>query len=240
MLKAILFPVYCVLLLISSVAGGCKKESEAVVAPNPTPVVAGAKTYLALGDSYTIGQSVGAEERFPFLAAASLRAQGVSINNPRYIATTGWTTANLQSAINGAGSLGAYDLVTLLIGVNDQYQGVDTALYRTRFTQLLQKSIELAGGKKTQVFVLSIPDYSATPFVSPGSKPRVSAEIDWFNSINKQVTVAYGVSYIDITPLTRQAANDPSLLANDGLHYSGKEHKLWADLLVAMAKPVLQ
>jgi lysophospholipase L1-like esterase len=180
------------------------------------------------------------EDRFPHQAVFMLRSQGIAMADPRYIATTGWTTANLQAAINSQMPLGTFDVVTLLIGVNDQYQGVDTAIYRTRFTQLLQKSIELAGGAKSKVFVLSIPDYSATPFVPAGSKPRISAEIDWFNAINKEVTLQNGVSHTDITPLTRQAANDLSLLASDNLHYSGKEHKLWAEMIVPKMKAVLQ
>ena len=136
--------------------------------------------------------------------------------------------------------MGKYDAVTLLIGVNDQYQGLDTAGYRIRFTQLLNKSIELAGGSVSKVFVLSIPDYSATPFVSSSNKEKVSREIDEFNAINKQITIGKGVAYINITPLTREAANDASLLAFDGLHYSGKAHQKWAALLEPLMKSALQ
>jgi lysophospholipase L1-like esterase len=242
MIKAVFLQLYVLsVLLTAAINGGCKKQNNAIIAPQPpAPGTITAKKYLALGDSYTIGQSVSLEDRFPHQVVFALRAQGVSIANPLYIATTGWTTANLQAAIAAQTALGAYDVVTLLIGVNDQYQNVDTAVYRTRFTQLLQKATQLAGGAKARVFVLSIPDYSATPFVPAGSKPRVKTEIDWFNAINKEVTVQNGINYTDITPLTRQVANDPSLLAGDGLHYSGKEHKLWADLLVPKIKTILQ
>lgn len=186
--------------------------------------------YLALGDSYTIGQSVAETERFPYLTAANLRTTGVSIADPDYIATTGWTTQNLLNAINQQ-SVGTYDIVSLLIGVNDQYQHLDTAGYRNRFTLLLDKAIALAGNSSNHVFVLSIPDYSATPFVAAESKAYVHTEIDAFNAINKEITLRRNIAYIDITPLTREVATDKTLLASDGLHYSGKEHQKWADAL---------
>lgn len=187
--------------------------------------------YLALGDSYTIGQNVQANERFPFLTVSLLNQQKFTFSEPRYIATTGWTTANLITAINNQVNLGTFDIVTLLIGVNDQYQHIDTATYRSHFTQLLKKSIELAGNRPSHVFVLSIPDYSATPFVGANDKERVHKEIDNFNAINREITLQNNIAYIDITPLTREAATDASLLADDGLHYSAKEHQKWADLL---------
>jgi lysophospholipase L1-like esterase len=121
--------------------------------------------------------------------------------------------------------------VSLLIGVNDQYQRLDTAGYRMRFTQLLQKAVALAGNRRNRVFVLSIPDYSATPFVNEGDKARVRTEIDAFNAINKEVTISYDISYTDITPATREADTDVSLLANDRLHYSAKAHGQWAELV---------
>ena len=198
------------------------------------------KRYLALGDSYTIGQSVLEEERFPYLAVSLLRQQHIVMQNPVYIATTGWTTADLQTAINNKEPLGIYDVVSLLIGVNDQYRGMDTAGYRTRFTQLLQKAVQLTGNQPSHVFVLSIPDYSATPFVSAADKAKVSKAIDAFNAINRQITLSQHITYVDITPLTREAATDISLLASDGLHYSGKEHLLWAQKLVPLMKDVLQ
>ena len=187
--------------------------------------------YLALGDSYTIGESVAAHERFPYLTAGLLRTNGLSVDDPVYIARTGWTTANLLAAIEAANLGSSFDVVTLLIGVNDQYQGLDTAGYRMRFTQLLQKAVALAGNRRDRVFVLSIPDYSATPFVNEGNKARVGREIDEFNVINKEVTLSYSISYTDITPSTREAATDLSLLANDGLHYSAKAHGQWAELV---------
>lgn len=205
----------------------------------PLPRNDTAKTYLALGDSYTIGQSVTENERFPAQAVSILKQQGINIANPEYIAQTGWTTADLQQAI-ASRNPSASDVVSLLIGVNDQYQRLDTAGYALRFTQLLGKAIELAKGKRSNVFVLSIPDYSVTPFVPASDKARVSMEIDWFNAINKRITISYGVSYIDITPASREAATNPSLIASDNLHPSGLQYKKWAELLAPAIKKVLQ
>lgn len=198
----------------------------------------GAK-YLALGDSYTIGQSVQESERFP-AQTVELLSQNINIKDPEYIATSGWTTTNLISAINSQNPAKDFDIVTLLIGVNDQYQQRDTAGYRERFSELLTKAVDLAGGRKTHVFVLSIPDYSVTPFVSESNKARVSMQIDQFNAINKEVTLQHRIAYIDITPSTRQAANDPSLIASDGLHPSGKEYAVWARMLAPLIRKVLQ
>lgn len=199
----------------------------------------GAK-FLALGDSYTIGQSVGENERFPAQTVRLLQSQNINAQYPEYIATTGWTTTNLLSAINSQNPSKDFDIVTLLIGVNDQYQTEDTTGYRERFSELLNKAVEFAGGRKTHVFVLSIPDYGATPFVQQSNKAAVSMQIDQFNAINKEITLQNGITYIDITPSTRQAANDASLIANDGLHPSGKEYAVWAGMLAPLIKKVLQ
>jgi lysophospholipase L1-like esterase len=197
------------------------------------------KTYLALGDSYTIGQSVSENERFPAQAVALLKQQGIRMADPVYIATTGWTTEDLQSAI-GSRSPSAADVVSLLIGVNDQYRRMDTGGYAIRFLQILNNAVQLAKGKKSNVFVLSIPDYSVTPFVSLDQKQVVSMQIDWFNAINKRITLANGISYTDITSSTREATTNPALIASDNLHPSGLEYKKWADLLAPKIKAVLQ
>lgn len=191
--------------------------------------------YLALGDSYTIGQNVAEAERFPAQTIQLLRAT-LPIDPPKYIATTGWTTTNLINAINADKPANNYDIVTLLIGVNDQYQQMDTSGYRMRFTTLLNTAITLAAGRVGRVFVLSIPDYSATPYVQQNDKARVSREIDAFNAINKDVTLAHNIAYTDITPISKEASNDPSLVANDGLHPSGKQYAKWAELLAPAIK----
>jgi lysophospholipase L1-like esterase len=204
-----------------------------------SPATTGLK-YLALGDSYTIGQNVQESERFPAQTVRLLANNNVTIQTLTYIATTGWTTANLISAINAQNPSKTFDIVTLLIGVNDQYQHMDTASYRIRFITLLNMSIAFAANRPARVFVLSIPDYSATPYVYQSDKARVSLDIDQFNAINKQITLANNVAYIDITPASREALSDPSLVANDSLHPSGKQYAVWSQLLAPVIKNALK
>lgn len=188
-----------------------------------------AKTYLALGDSYTIGQSVLAAERFPEQTAQLVRAQNIKLNEPKIIATTGWTTRNLIDALNSDPPQNNYDVVTLLIGVNNQYQGRGIEEYKMEFTILLNRAIQYAGNKPGHVFVLSIPDYSVTPFAAGSDRAKIAAEIDQFNAANKMISLQLGAHYLDITAVSREA--DPTLIAGDGLHPSGKQYKRWADLL---------
>lgn len=237
------------LLLISTMIVAlfaCIKKQTAVtpgpyIPPVIPPVVTTgtAKTYLALGDSYTIGQGVPETARFPNQTAAWLKLNGINLTVTDIIATTGWTTNSLQSALNIQNPVN-HDVVSLLIGVNDQYQTHDTTGYRQRFTLLLERSIQLAKGKKENVFVLSIPDYSVTPFAAGSDTARIRLEIDWFNAINKDVTASYNCAYLDITPSNREARYNPSLIATDGLHPSGSEYKKWADRLGLLMLPVLK
>ncbi len=181
-------------------------------------------SWLALGDSYTIGESVAFTERFTEQTITLLKKQGIYFQRVNYKARTGWTSNDLLNELTVRSPLAEFDLVTLLVGVNDQYQGMDTAGYRIRFTQLLQHAVNLAGGKKSRVFVLSIPDYGVTPFGS--TKFMASQEVDQFNLINKQITKMAMISYTDITGISRIA--DRELIAEDGLHPSGKQYGLWA------------
>ena len=186
-------------------------------------------TFLALGDSYTIGQSVDSSQRFPAQTAHILKHYGYAINNIDYIATTGWKTVNLQWAIEAQRIQKKYDIVTLLIGANDQYLKRDTAGYREHFTNLLIKSIAYASDNKKHVFVLSIPDYSVTPF---GKEKKASArQIDQFNAINKEVSRAFGVIYTDVTGISRFDEIDSTMLAPDDMHPSGKQYEQWARAL---------
>lgn len=230
-----LFTIMMSVLIFSS----CTKEQTGARVGTPPGGNGVEKTWLALGDSYTIGQSVNITERFPDQTATLLRARGINMPVPEYIATTGWTTTNLQNAIN-ARNPAPHDVVSLLIGVNDQYQTHDTTGYRQRFTAVLEKSVELAKNKKENVFVLSIPDYSVTPFAAGQDRARIRQEIDWFNAINLSVTQSYGISYLDITPSTREAETDASLIAVDGLHPSGLEYKKWAERLAPWMQAVLR
>ncbi|HLG38518.1 MAG TPA: SGNH/GDSL hydrolase family protein [Chitinophagaceae bacterium] len=218
----------------------CNKTDNSLPQPVNPPPATSAKKYLALGDSYTIGQSVPETDRFPAQTKKWLADQGFNMNDPLIIATTGWTTTDLQNAVAAQNPAGPYDVVSLLIGVNDQYRWHDTTGYRNRFLQLLNKSIQLAGSRRDHVFVLSIPDYSVTPFGQNLDTALIRLQIDQLNEINKEVTLQNNCQYLDITPSTREAANDLSLIAGDGLHPSVKEYKKWADRLGPMMKTVLQ
>jgi lysophospholipase L1-like esterase len=216
--------------------------ATAPVAPAlPSPPSTAEKKWLALGDSYTIGQGVLSAERYPVQTKDWLIANGITgILDPQIIATTGWTTANLQNAILSQNPTGPYDIVSLLIGVNDQYQGADGAGYEIRFTQLIEKSISLANNLPSHVFVLSIPDYSVTPFAMSFDVDKIKRQIEEFNEVNKRVSLSFDVQYVDITTLTREAKGDPVLICSDGLHPSGPEYKKWAEKLGPLIKMVLQ
>lgn len=218
---------------------GCTKQNNSGYLP-PVANDTIHKSYLALGDSYTIGESVATADRFPAQAASILLKDSIQFSTPEYIAVTGWTTRNLLNSINSTPPTRAtYDFVSLLIGVNNQYQGRSQAEYSTEFTNLLNTAIRYAGNRPARVAVLSIPDWSVTPFASGYDTALIRKQIDSFNVINKQITLANGVKYIDITPSTRMALTDRSLLAGDGLHPSGKEYKKWGGMLAAYIKSAL-
>ena len=199
---------------------------------------------LSLGDSYTIGESVAEEERWPVQLAALLREGNIEVELPRIIARTGWTTMDLQAALNEARLDPPldppYDLVTLLIGVNNQYQGRPLDEYREGFAALLDVAIDLAGADPSRVVVLSIPDYAVTPFASEMDTAAISAALEQFNAANREITLRAGVSYVDITPISLGAASDPSLVAGDGLHPSGEMYRAWAELTLPVAAAVLR
>ena len=195
---------------------------------------------LALGDSYTIGEGVAAADRWPVQLAKLMRAEGINLENPTIIATTGWTTDELAAAIDRKTPQGPYDLVSLLIGVNNQYRGRDLNEYRAQFAGLLTQAIALAGGDPQRVLVLSIPDWGVTPFAANRHRKTVSGEINAYNAVNAEETLRLGARYIDITPISRQAADDPSLLADDGLHPSGRMYTAWASLVLPEALAALE
>lgn len=199
--------------------------------------------YLALGDSYTIGEMVSGAENFPNQVAAQLQKTAPAFQQPRIIAKTGWTTDELAAGITAAQAAdplrSSYDFVTLLIGVNNQYRGRSADSYRPEFEQLLNQAIAFAGGRAERVVVLSIPDWGITPFANGRDRAQIGREIDAYNAVNKAVALQYRVNYINITPWTREAATDPSLLASDGLHPSGKEYQRWAEKVSAYFKTLL-
>jgi lysophospholipase L1-like esterase len=188
-------------------------------------------TYLALGDSYTIGENVPVYDSFPYQTIQLLRKAGYSFYAAEIVAKTGFTTDELQTAIRHTHLLPSYDIVSLLIGVNNQYRGRNQQEYAGQFETLLQQAIIFAGNNPLHVFVLSIPDWGVTPFAEGRDRAAIARDIDAFNVINKTIAEKYKVNYIDITPGTRKAATDTTLLAEDQLHYSGKAHGVWAGLL---------
>ncbi|HMO55272.1 MAG TPA: GDSL-type esterase/lipase family protein, partial [Tepidiformaceae bacterium] len=172
--------------------------------------------FLALGDSYTIGEAVQPAERWPVQLAALLRERGTDATDPEIIAQTGWTTDELAAAIAERSPRGPYDLVSLLIGVNNQYPGYPLDEYREQFRGLLLRAIEFAGGEARKVLVLSIPDWGVTPFAADRDRTGIAAEIDTFNEANRQESEAFGAQYIDVTAVSREAAADASLVGADG------------------------
>jgi len=194
--------------------------------------------YLALGDSYTIGESVSEEERWPNQLAALKNPTGEI--DVTIIARTGWTTSELWEGIQAVNPQGTYDMVSLLIGVNNQYRGYDINEYREEFRFLLEKAIEYAGGNPNHVFVLSIPDWGVTPFATGRDRGQISSEIDTFNQINLEESKKAGVHYVDVTPISREAVYDSALIATDGLHPSGKMYTEWAKLALPIAVEILE
>lgn len=187
-------------------------------------------TMLCLGDSYTIGEAVEESERFPMQAIELLKKDKIQFEKPIIIARTGWTTDELATAIKERNLTGKYDIVTLLIGVNNQYRNRDTENYRHEFHELLNTAMAYANGKAAQVFVVSIPDWGVTPFGNndPRGEKKIGEEIDRFNAVAKEETLKAKAHYIDITPGSRLAKTNSALIANDGLHPSGLMYKEWA------------
>lgn len=188
-------------------------------------------SYLALGDSYTIGQSVCETCRFPEQLKSNLSASFVNTHfSLNIIAKTGWTTTNLLNAIAIEKPENNFDLVTLLIGVNNQYQGLNFSIYEEEFPKLVTKSIELAKGHKKHVIVISIPDYAYTKQGEiSGNKAKISKEIDQYNNFAKKYCEANGIEFVTITDITRNGLNEPSLVAIDGLHPSESAYNLFVE-----------
>ena len=190
--------------------------------------------FLALGDSYTIGESVVAADRWPAQLLDSLSAQGLEYIDHKIIAVTGWRTDNLENAIDHAKLKNDYTLVSLLIGVNNYYQGKTVESYKPAFEALLKKAIRLAGGATSRVFVLSIPDYGFTPF-GKEKQETISRGIDEFNEANEAITRKLKVKYINITDISRRGLAEPDLVAFDGLHPSGKMYAEWVKRILENA-----
>ena len=198
-------------------------------------------TYLALGDSYTIGEGVAPRERWPMQLVVALRRDGIAVDDPRVIATTGWTTDELSAAMDAAEPLGTWAFVSLLIGVNNQYRGRDAGEYEQQFDALLRRAVSLAGGRAGRVLVLSIPDWGVTPFAhADGADPsRVEHELDDYNARARLRCEAAGVAFVDITPVSRARGAEPAMLVADGLHPSGAMYALWMAQALPVARRLL-
>ncbi|SKB76460.1 SGNH/GDSL hydrolase family protein [Daejeonella lutea] len=197
------------------------------------------KTFLALGDSYTSGEGVIQSESFPFQLAAKLRASGVKMETPHVIARTGWTTVNLLAALKEEPMDDKYDFVTVLIGVNNQYVKRSLTEYRTHFVEILNSAISHSRGGRATVYVISIPDWSVTPFGKLKDTKLESASVDVYNDVNREESKNASVNYIDITAASRIADTDDSYTSIDGLHPSYKMYKEWADKLYPLVKKEL-
>ncbi len=188
------------------------------------------RSILCLGDSYTIGEGVEPKERWPMQMVELLKAKGIELDEPKIVAKTGWTTDELQAELDRPIALNrTYDWVTLLIGVNNQYRGRDVEVYRKEFRQLLDFAIEKAGDNPSRVIVLSIPDWGVTPFAADRDVEKIAREIDRYNQVQREESLAKKAHFVDITDITRKAKEDPDgLLVSDKLHPSGAMYKLWA------------
>jgi lysophospholipase L1-like esterase len=195
-------------------------------------------TFLALGDSYTIGEGVPNDGRWPVQLVARLRERGIQVLDPRIVATTGWTTDELSTAMDDAKLHGAFGLVTLLIGVNNQYRGRPAAEYRDEFVVLLQRAIALSGDAR-RVIVVSIPDWGVTRFAEGRDRARIGSEIDTFNAIAHDEAVRAHARWVDVTPVSREAADAPGMLVEDGLHPSAKQYAMWVAEILPQAQAAL-
>lgn len=196
-------------------------------------------SYLALGDSYTIGEGVAQDDRWPVQLARALRAEGIALADPRIIAATGWTTDELEWGIDSVQDLGTFDLVSLLIGVNNQYRNRSAVGYGGEFHTLLQRAIRHARGRADRVLVLSIPDWGVTPFAGNDKRDAatIACEIDAFNAAARTVCSKEGVAFVDITPCSRE--HGTQMLAADGLHPSAAMYTLWAQAALPVARKLL-
>lgn len=197
-------------------------------------------TYLALGDSYTIGEQVPMHDNFPHQLVKKLKEQKIDVADPVIIAKTGWTTDELATAIREHNLHETFSFVTLLIGVNNQYRGRDLDNYKEEFTQLLTQAIVFANGHTQNVFVVSIPDWGVTPFAEGRDRHKVAHEIDAYNAACRDISLAHKCYFTDITDSTRHNGTNALFLAADGLHPSGKEYEIWATRLVPLVVKALK
>ena len=197
--------------------------------------------FLALGDSYTIGEGIAASGRWPQRLAQRLRANGVNLGDPAIVATTGWTTDELSAAMDGAALAPPYDFVTLSIGVNNQYRGRDLDNYRAEFRMLLDRAMTLAGARPQRVVVVSIPDWGVTKFGRESGRDvaAIARELDAYNAVNREEAARRGVAWADVAAISRKAGDAADQLADDGLHPSAKQYDAWLTAIEPRARQAL-
>ncbi len=197
-------------------------------------------SWLALGDSYTIGEGVPLHLSYPYQTLQLLRKKHFHFHAPEIIAQTGWTSFELADHLLHYNLSQQYDIVTLLIGVNNQYRNLPIEAYNTDLHFLIKKALHLVGGHSQRVILLSIPDWGVTPFAQDRDTAAIATAINSFNQVKASAAAEYGIHCIDITPYTRQAKEDASLLTTDQLHPSGAAYTVWAELLATQIATVLQ
>jgi lysophospholipase L1-like esterase len=225
--------VLLVLLAVLGAVGARRLERP------PHPATHRAMKLLALGDSYTIGEGVGAADRWPVRLAHALRLRGIRASEPTIVARTGWTTDELDAGIDAAKPHGPFDLVTLLIGVNDQYRGRDVEGFGGRFDSLLARAIGFASGDAGRVIVVSIPDWGVTPFASDRDGAAIAAEIDAFNGVAHARAQARGTRWVDVTAISREPGHGAAWFTSDGLHPSADQYDRWVERILPEAAAAL-
>lgn len=226
--------------LLVGLVSGCAVHTAPRADPGGDATAPGLR-YLALGDSYTVGEGVDAEQRWPVQLAAALSTEGIAVAAPRIIAETGWTTDELSTAIDTAGPRGEYGFVSLLIGVNNQYRGRSLENYRDEFDAVLLRAIAFAGGDAGHVLVLSIPDWGMTPFGRESGRDtaRIASELNAYNAAAREICAVHGVAFVDITPVSRAHGSESRMLAGDGLHPSAGMYTQWTQLALPVARRLL-
>lgn len=203
---------------------------DTVPTPSSQPSHTMAKKYLALGDSYTIGTKLeDPKKAFPHQLVDRLKEDGIDMEEPKIIAKNGWTTADLTRAIKKEKPDEDYDLVSVLIGVNDQYNDKPFDEFRPALSSILDDAVKMAGGNRNRVFVISIPDYGVTPHGQKRDTHKISMEVKQYNRVVKAVANMRGISFFNVTDISLRSANEPDLIAKDGLHPAAGQYKMWVD-----------
>lgn len=224
-----------ILLLLLSGCNNDVKNAETTNLPSEIESI----SYLALGDSYTVGTGINPERSWPYQLRDSLQSHDIALQETEIIAVNGWTTTDLKNGISEAQPDSTYDLVSMLIGVNNQYQGMDIDIYRSEFRELLEQAIAFADSDTEHVFVVSIPNYGVTPFAESRNPDQIQQDIEMYNGIAREITSEYDIPFVNVTSISELAAQDSSLLASDNLHPSAKMYVMWVEEILPTVTKIL-